>query len=555
MADSVIPPPPPGFKLKSSSDVPPPPEGFKLQSSGSDNSSPDLLGRIKGDVQNRFEKMGEASGRENMGQQSSLETLGQGAGQVAGLYSDTLGESIESAAKGVHSVASTVAPKATGFIDEKTSQLMHTIAQSKFGQEGIKAIQEGGKAWDSFKQKHPAAASDVEAIYNIATVAIPTGKGGKATEELAEQVPGKLTQVGDKLIDSGKQLSNKKSQDFVKDLISPEETKSVKMNQVGRTTEEGLLKTKVVEPSPREKAIAETVSKLPEVSSKNTIQGNYNAINDEVSREAESLQKRLASNKTTFDKNEFKQELQGVSKSLSESPVLVGDAETAANRVMQKMNQLIDQHLNTPSGLLQARKDLDKWLVSQKSKIFDAKSENAMSIAVREIRQSTNGFIAKKVPEARVLESLQKQSHLYDAMDNIRPKAAKEARDVIGRAIERVKKLVPEQLSTAHQASSSLGDVVKAGVGAVGAVGLGAQKLANSPGVRTLAGKALKMVDMAIKHAPKDAIKELRVDRAALMKIVNETKDESEEQPQETKPNPAAVQQAIDPTNYLEKKY
>lgn len=519
------------------------------------SSEPDLLGRIKGDVENRAEKIGEASGRDKMGEQSFLETTGQVAGQVAGGATDALGEGVASAAKGVHSAASTVAPKATGFIDEKTSQLMHTIAQSKFGQEGIKAIQQGGKAWSDFSQKHPAAAADVDAIYNIATIAIPTGKGGKAVEEAASQVPGKLTQVGDKLIESGKQLSQKKSQDFVKDLISPEETKSVKLNQVGRTTEEGRLKTKVVEPSPKEKAIAEAVSKLPEVSSKNTVQGNYNAIKDEVSREAESLQKTLTTNKITFDKNEFKQKLQGVSKSLGESAVLVGDAETSANRVMQKMNQLIDQHPNTPAGLLQARKDLDKWLISQKGSIFDPKSENAMTIAVREIRQATNGFIAEKVPEAKVLESLQKQNHLYDAMDNIRPKAAKEAKDIISRTINNVKKIIPEGLQGANKASSSLGTAAKAVGGTVAAAGIGAYKASTSPGVRTLAGNALKMVDMAIQHAPKDSIKELRVDRAALMKIVNETKDEAEEQPQETKPSAPAVQQSIDPKNYLEQKY
>jgi hypothetical protein len=211
---------------------------------------------------------------------------------------------------------------------------------------------------------------------------------------------------------------------------------------------------------------------------------------------------------------------------------MVGDAQKTAVRIVTKMTQLMRDKKSTASNLLRARKELDAWMKSQKGiNIFDPKQENAISIALREIRQTTNNFIAIKAKSVPVKTSLQRQSNLFTALDNIAPKAADEAGNAMLRAWRNVLSVLPLR-GEFNQTMAALFGVGGLGASAIfapfftkivfGSIGVYATgKLIMSPKIRIGLGKMLKMTDVAIKRAKDtDTIKTLRIDRAALLELL-----------------------------------
>ena len=62
----------------------------------------------------------------------------------------------------------------------------------------------------------------------------------------------------------------------------------------------------------------------------------------------------------------------------------------------------------------------------QSGDVFNPNYETAKTVALRAIRQEANDLIAAKAPSVAVKESLARQSALYDALENVSAKAAKE---------------------------------------------------------------------------------------------------------------------------------
>ncbi len=260
-------------------------------------------------------------------------------------------------------------------------------------------------------------------------------------------------------------------QKFLRELVSPQQTAAVKEAQVARTTETGIgpFKKSVIAPSSSELASEEALMDVKGVSPSNTMQGNYNALSTEIADRATALKEGLALPENNFivQKAELKGGLKRIAADLQDSPVLVGNAELSANKLIKKWNDLIDGaegdsaivHADT---VLQLRKDYDTWLQSNKPKIFDQNYENALSVANRAIREHMNGILEKGAPNAAVAESLAGQHALYNARDTIQAKAAFEADTAVKRLFQKVQGKVGKVrlLSTGT-------------VGAAGTLGLG----------------------------------------------------------------------------------
>lgn len=240
---------------------------------------------------------------------------------------------------------------------------------------------------------------------------------------------------------------------FLKDLITPELTgkASVEAIKTGKVTEAGLLGSRdITQAVPGFSNMEKAVSEVPKISPKNTLLENANAIHDHIGTVANDLMTQLKSVQTQvgkdrgfFTPNEFKGYMKSVSQILSDNPTLVGDAEKTANKILTKFNSLVKEKGYTPSGLLEARKALDSWMSLQKgAKVFDPTTENAVSIALRAIRQGGNDFLASKVPDVAVKELLAKQASLYNAIEQIAPKAAKEGVNGLQRWVKANPKLV-----------------------------------------------------------------------------------------------------------------
>jgi len=336
----------------------------------------------------------------------------------------------------------------------------------------------------------------------------PTKSFGKAALRKAPRpVIRQVGKTGKALEKSGIKAAQAQQQSFIRDLIRPVQTKKVKEAQVARTTEtgRGIFKRSIIEPTKKELAAERAVLEIKDLKPGATQQQSFNTISKANLKEARNLEQAIAKNDFIFPKKELNARLKEAKTRLMESPTLTGDAQKTAQKIMDKFQQFVDEQGATGSGLLKARKKLDNWIKSQKPKAFDPNKEGAFEIALREVRQTANKFLDEKATSVKVKESLAKQSSLFDALENIKPKAAIEADTAVGRVLQRAGKI----LGTKNRAVQATAAAV--GIGGLGAAATfaptaaaligtgfalrGLTKLALSPGVRKALGRMLKEIE------------------------------------------------------------
>ena len=327
----------------------------------------------------------------------------------------------------------------------------------KKGIESSPLLQSSVQKVSELANKYPEYAKDIQNIIDIATLGV-----GSAAEKPAIEATGKVAgKAATALEESAIAQKNK----FAQELIKPIETKTVKEAQVARTTEtgKGIFKKSIIEPTTQEKNMIKYVSEIPEVSPTKTFQQNYNIISDYNIKEAQSLAQKIEQNPFLVPRKETISKLNVAAESLSKSPLIVGDAEKTANRLIEGAKKFVNENEGTGAGILKARKEYDQWVLSQKPKAFDATAENAFTLANREIRNTFNTILDSKAPNLEIKQSLQKQSALFNALDSITPKAAEEANTAIGRFLQNAGKILGTKNKAVQIAAAT------AGIGGLGA--------------------------------------------------------------------------------------
>jgi hypothetical protein len=469
-----------------------------------------LIENVKADIGKRNQNIEKIQDRATRNEIGPIRSGVRQAGQTAGAYLDVTGE-----------VLSEFVPD---FVKKGVGKAIETAGKlPSFG--GGTIGQEIPKELEMLKEKYPEAAEDIEAVFNIGMIAAPLKSKPKVKTGVTV-----FGRAGDKIVRVGdKQAANQRSK-FIEELVRPKQTASVKEAQVSRTSGGGLLQNKKIIPSKDEIEIASELSKIPLVNKRKTLQGNYNVVQTEVGKEADNLKNMLARNDVYFPRKEIRSALKNASANLQKSPLITGDAATSADRILAKMDELIDDMpKSSASNLLEARKKLDRWVKQQKGgDIFDPSRESAISLALREIRQTTNDFIDAKAKNVPVKQSLKRQSNLYKAMDNIAPKAAEEAPNAIARIVQNTIKHVPLKNELYQTIGAGFGAV---GAGTVatafpkvvlgGAAAYGVGKAAMSPKAKKALGELLKATDKTIRISKdKDLIRQLRADRAILLEVL-----------------------------------
>lgn len=320
---------------------------------------------------------------------------------------------------------------------------------------GAEPVQDIAKGYSDWAEKHPEAAANLEATMNVGSV-LPieklAGAGLKATGKTASM-------IGKGLEESATKKAANILKEHALNLVKPIETKATKLADVARTTEtgKGILKKSIIEPTTKEKLMAKVVENVPGIHPEKTFQQNYNIIAEHSKSLADKLKKEVASYKISIPRQEMINTLKNAAKTLKNSPLIVGDAEKMANKLLSGAKSFIDRNPGTAEGLFQARKDFDSWVKSQKPTIFDAKSEGALQIANREIRNGFNDLLDKKIPGVGLKGKLSEQHHLLDAVANIAPKAAEEANTAIGRAFQKAKNVIGTRNEAFNTAAATLG--------------------------------------------------------------------------------------------------
>lgn len=342
-------------------------------------------------------------------------------------------------------------------------------------------------------QQHPQIAKDVKNVVDIGTLGIGSPVAKPASEAFGS--------IGSALQKSGAAAIDANKFKFAQDLVKPIETAAVKLDQVGRTTEAGgLFKRDIVTPTHSEIESAKEVAQIPGISSSNTYQKNFNIIRDYNAQTAQQLEADVAAHDFVIPKKEVISNLKTAAETLQNSPIIVGDAEKTAQKLMNGAQKFIQENAGTGSGILKARKEYDSWVLSQKPKAFDAKSENAFTVANKVIRDALNTTLDENATNLGVKDSLKKQFAVYRAMDNVAPKAAHEANTVFGRSLQHI----GEILGTRNKLVQTL--AAATGVGVFGAASTYALPLTVGMSAGFLAYKAGKLV---MKPGVRQAIAEL----------------------------------------------
>lgn len=360
---------------------------------------------------------------------------------------------------------------------------------------------------DALAQRHPELAKDIQNIVDIATLgsAAPGVKQG-VTATLVEK-------AGKGLQDSATASTEANRTDFLRKLLTPEQTKAIKEDQVARTSEvgSGPFKRSVIAPTPAQIRAEQAVATVPGVHPKATVQQNYNFIKSANQAEAENLKTQIAQNDFAIPKKETLSRLDAAAKELENSPVIVGDAEKTAQKLLNGAREFINSNAGSGSGLLEARKQFDQWVLHQKPAAFDAKAENAFTIANRQIRGAFNDLLDEKATNVEVKKSLAHQSALYNALDTLTPKAATEADTAIGRTLQRIGGVLgtKNKVVQAVAAAAGIGGLGAAATFAPVVAGVGiplyltyrAGKLALKPEVRKAIGAMLEKAGPALDKA------------------------------------------------------
>lgn len=499
--------------------------------------------RFGQDIEKRMAVDNEIMDAFDQGEIGTAEALLQTIGKTGfGSVLDFLGEAVVSAGRGLSAITPDVIEKP---LIEGATSAGRMFLNTDIGQKGLEAAKKGADAWDGFKKENPRAARNIEAVVNIGILLAPAKAKPKTTTSTA------FGRTGEVLETKAAAQTFAKRQDFIDDLVRPKQTAAVRKEQVARTGEAGVLRSKQVTPSASEKQMTAEVLKIPEVSKSKTLQGNHNAIANEVTKEANQLKTLLAEKDVIFPRKEFNAQLNGALTRLQENPLLVGDAQKTAGRIVQKMRQIVDGKKSTAANLLAARKELDAWIRSQKGpNIFDPKQENALSIAIREVRNTTNDFIAGKATNIGVKDSLKKQSTLLRAMDNIAPKAGDEAGNIVLRAWQNAMQVLPfrgefNQIMATAFGVGGLGAsamfapfFTKIVIGTIATYSLG--KAVMGPRVKKGLATLLKAMDEAIiKTKDKNLIKQMRLDRALILELLEVSGEKLDEVDENSSPSKA----------------
>ena len=458
------------------------------------------------------------------GAELALQTAGKGA---AGMTMDVIGEGLVSAGRG----ASAIIPDAIEEpVKEFASDSFNSLMQSDIGKKAYEAVSYGSEAWKWFKEENPRAAKDVESVVNIGLLFTPA----KTRATAKPTIIGKArTKVGKA---AGKQIRDNRNT-FIKDLVLPKKTPTVLKSEVARTTEKGsgIFKTSVVKPTTRESKIIDEVLKIHGVTVKKSAQQNYTAINKTNIKLAKKLERDVLKSRASITVAESSQAIDDAVKVIiDESPIIVGNLKTTALRVSNKAKKILAEHSETPLGLLKARKDFDNWvrtLPRGEAKLSADAAMEAQSVAIKTTRSAMNDLLNNKVRSTVVKRELSRQSLLYEALENVTPKAAEAANTAVGRAWQNTFKVLGIRNKAIQSAAAVMGvgglgaaaqfaPIFTTGLAVAGA-GTIAGKLLLSPKSKIFFGKFLKVLDEALLTSKNPSmIKQLRADRVLVIELM-----------------------------------
>jgi hypothetical protein len=258
----------------------------------------------------------------------------------------------------------------------------------------------------------------------------------------------------------------------------------------GKVVDEGPLQTTRFKPDEQRQAIYDEVAKVEDLNPRKSPVSNFNALDSEVNKLREQLDLDLRL-KDYMEISDVRVSINDAMKEARKTPTLKGKtAGAAAKAVDDAFKDILKKYevdgQIKPGKLLQARRDLDAWLKGSDPNVFEGQSLAGTTIAIKSIRDAINKEVMKAAPDAKVAESLRRQSQLLTARDELIPKGNRQGKNAVSRAVQRTQEryglALPHSPAAVGANLQALPLAIGGGLAATEVFGRGARRLGNYTG-------------------------------------------------------------------------
>jgi hypothetical protein len=218
--------------------VPPPPSETVIHTP---DTPPTIIERLRTDFANRTAQVQASKDRQAQGKQGVLSTVLQGAGQLAGAGGDIIKEAVSPAINKTADVISNI-------------PAVQRSATAGAGAKVLNAADNTATKYQTWAEKHPVAAKNLEATVNIANI-LPVERlatasidtAARATAEAArtttDTAKGGLGIVGQGVEKTGQKIQQSVIRPSVKDIADGFKVENVSKYDVGGSLPETIAKT------------------------------------------------------------------------------------------------------------------------------------------------------------------------------------------------------------------------------------------------------------------------------------------------------------------------
>ena len=349
---------------------------------------------LPGQLSQRATDVGGAISDTLTGKVNPVSGVLRGVGGVAGGLTDVVGAGLEKI-PGVKQV--------TGLIGKGIGKLAETGA----GKATISGI-------SSFAEKHPELAADIKAVGNIAGAATMVGGGGVAK---------KFVQGGVKKA-MGKNVLKEIVSDIAPEVSAKAGAKTIAKQGLIKTPITGTIKTVA---SKAEQNVAQIIAdNVPGFSKLGTFAEKVNLTRKTAYDIADKLKQKVIKE----GKNIIYPFKELESKMVALEPSISIKADTVLQRQFNLAREaalkIAKDKGGTIDSLLDSRKAFDDLVAKQFPNLYD-KANAPMRDAITQMRRTMNKFIEEKLPKGTgYTDSLNVQTNLFNAIENMSPKALNE---------------------------------------------------------------------------------------------------------------------------------
>lgn len=366
----------------------------------------------------------------------ALQTVGQVAGGIGDIATETISAGAQSLPQGVQDVA-----KKTGV----------AILQTPIGKVGLDALQGGMESWERFKEADPETAKNIEAVLNIASI-LPAGKGvqmgAKAGKELIETgieqgikpTVSKIKSVVGKADLTPEERIAKAIEDATPSYESLTPAKKAKID-LSKVEEGKFLEGRKLKPSKLQKEAGQELANLPGYNPTATALDKFKLASREVKKLAIDLEDALDAEKIIVPKREVAKRVNDALKKIPEESLLLQKSDPLIKSYYEVVKNGFKKVEGNTKGILDLRKILDKAYENAGGK-FPVGSDKlaALDDIHKKVRNELTRVLIDKSKQ-EVKDSLKKQWNLYRVADELRLKTAKESGSIVGRTAQKFPKV------------------------------------------------------------------------------------------------------------------